>query len=97
MEEQHPETPSESSDANALDPFEELEERVIAMVAELREARKARLTAESEAATLRERCQDFEMEIALLKKKLEGDDLRTTVRTRVEALLQRIDEMEQDR
>ena len=84
----------ESSTADVLEQLQRLEQRVTAIAEELRDARKARRAAEAEANSLREQCHNHELEIVLLKKKLEGDDLRTTVRTRVESLLRRIDELE---
>lgn len=75
--------------------LDELEERVLAMAKALRDARKACAAAEAEANALRERVQARDLEIVLLKKQVEGDDLRTTIRARVESLLQRIDELEQ--
>ena len=92
MEVQQP----ESSAADVLEQLQKLEQRVTAIAEELRDARKARRAAEAEANSLREQCHNHELEIVLLKKKLEGDDLRTTVRTRVESLLRRIDELEEE-
>ncbi len=96
MEARQSEPSPESSSTGVLEQFERLERRVTAIVEELREARKARRAAEAEANTLREQCRNHELQIMLLKKKLEGDDLRTTVRARVESLLRRIDELEQE-
>ena len=66
------------------------------MAEALREARKARSTAESDANVLREQVRERDLQIVLLKKQVEGDDLRTSVRTRVEALISRIDELERE-
>ena len=87
----------ELSGAGAADPLEELERRVLAMAEACKAARLARRTAEAEANTLRDRLQERDMEIVLLKKQVEGDDLRTTVRSRVEALLKRIEELARER
>lgn len=76
--------------------LEELERRVLAMAKALREARKARTAAESDANILREQVRDRDLQIVLLKKQVEGDDLRTSVRTRVEALIKRIDDLERE-
>lgn len=78
------------------DLLEELEQRVLSMAAALKEARQARRDADAEANTLREAVQERDMQIAVLKKQLEGDDLRTGVRARVEALIRRVDELEQE-
>ncbi len=78
------------------EPLEELERRVLAMAKALREARKARAAAESDANILREQVRDRDLQIVLLKKQVEGDDLRTSVRTRVEALIKRIDDLERE-
>ena len=66
------------------------------MAEALREARKARSVAESDANVLREQVRERDLQIVLLKKQIEGDDLRTSVRTRVEALIRRIDELERE-
>ncbi len=73
-----------------------LERRVLAMVGALREARAARSSAEAEAAALREQLIEREAEIAQLKKRIEQDDLRAVVRERVQSLLRRVDELEQE-
>lgn len=90
------EEPSEVADDGALTPIDELEERVLAVAEALREARAARRAAEAEVVELRETVQQRDMQIVLLKQQVGGDDLRTTVRTRVEALLRRLDELERD-
>ncbi len=76
--------------------LQELERRVLAMAELLREARKARRAAESEVRTLRERVRERDLRIVLLTRQADGDDLRNSVRTRVEALLKRIDELERE-
>ena len=96
MEVRQSESSSESSGVGVLEQLERLEQRVIAIAQELLEARKARRAAQAEANSLREQCRNHELQIMLLKKKLEGDDLRTTVRARVESLIRRIDELEQE-
>lgn len=78
------------------DLLEELEQRVMSMAEALKEARQARRNAESEANTLRDAVQERDLQIAVLKKQLEGDDLRTGVRARVEALIRRVDELERE-
>ena len=88
----HPESPG----AAAGDPLEELEQRVLAMAEAYKAARLARRDAEAEASALRNRLQERDIQILLLKKQVEGDDLRTTVRSRVESLLKRIDELERE-
>ncbi|MCY4593825.1 MAG: hypothetical protein OXC19_03375 [Bryobacterales bacterium] len=88
----HPESPG----AVAGDPLEELERRVLAMAEAYKAARLARRDAEAEANALRNQLQERDMQIVLLKKQVEGDDLRTTVRARVESLLKRIDELERE-
>ena len=80
----------------AQEPFAELERRVLAIAEALREARKAQAAAESSANVLREQVRERDLQIVLLKKQIEGDDLRTSVRTRVEALIKRIDELERE-
>lgn len=74
--------------------FDSLEVRVLAMSEALKEAREARRAAESKLRSLQEKVRDRDMRIVLLKKKVEQDDLRNAVRTRVEALIRRIDELE---
>ena len=96
MEDQHLDPRNETSGDSQPDPLEQLESRVLAMADALRDARKARRAAETEAAILRDQVQDRDMQVAVLKKQLEGDDLRSTVRARVEALVQRIDELERE-
>lgn len=86
----------ESPSGERPDLLEELEQRVLSMAAALKEARQARRDADAEANTLREAVQERDMQIAVLKKQLEGDDLRTGVRARVEALIRRVDELEQE-
>ncbi len=93
MEEPGSETPNATHELASL---EALERRVLGMAESLRDERKARSEAESEARVLRERVRERDLQIVLLKKQIEGDDLRTTIRTRVEALLQRIDELERE-
>ena len=88
----HPEPAGEA----AGDPLEDLERRVLAMAEAYKAARLARQEAEAEASMLRNRLQERDMQIVLLKKQVEGDDLRTTVRSRVESLLKRIDELERE-
>lgn len=78
------------------DLLEELEQRVLSMASALKEARQARRDAVAEANTLRDALQERDMQIVVLKKQLEGDDLRTGVRARVEALIRRVDELEQE-
>ncbi len=90
-----PEQPAQASDGgDALSSLDELEQRVLAMARELQGARAALKAAEPDASVLRERIQERDLEIALLKKQVDGDDLRTTIRARVEALLKRVDELE---
>lgn len=96
MQEQRPAGEDGPTPATAREPFEELERRVLAMAEALREARKARSAAESDATVLREQVRERDLQIVLLKKQVEGDDLRTSVRTRVEALIRRIDELERE-
>ena len=88
----HPESPGTVSG----DPLEEFERRVLAMAEAYKAARLARRDAEAEANALRNQLQERDMQIVLLKKQVEGDDLRTTVRARVESLLKRIDELERE-
>lgn len=78
------------------DLLEELEQRVLSMATALKEARQARRDADAEANTLRDAVQERDLQIAVLKKQLEGDDLRTGVRARVEALIRRVDELERE-
>lgn len=94
MEEQTAAGPATSNRHRGLDVLEQLERRVLDLVGELLAAREARRNAESEAERLREQLQERDALIASLKQKLEGDDVRKLVRERLEALLQRIDEME---
>ena len=93
---QRPDGGAGPAPATAQEPFEELERRVVAMAEALREARKARRAAESDANVLREQVRERDLQIVLLKKQVEGDDLRTSVRTRVESLISRIDELERE-
>ncbi len=93
MQQQPPETPNEGHELASLD---ELERRVLSMAEALREARQGRREAESEASALRERVRERDLEIVLLKKQVEGDDLRSTIKTRVETLIRRIDELERE-
>ncbi len=96
MQEQLPDSRSGTGGESQQGPFEELERRVLAMAVALREARRAGNAANSEANVLRERVRERDLQIVLLKKQIEGDDLRTSVRTRIEALLRRIDELERE-
>ena len=94
MEEQTSNGPATSSRHSDLDVLEQLERRVLDLVGELLAAREARRNVEAEVKLLREQVQERDALIASLKQKLEGDDVRKVVRERLEALLQRIDEME---
>lgn len=86
----------ESPSGERPDLLEELEQRVLSMATALKEARQARRDADAEANTLRDALQERDMQIVVLKKQLEGDDLRSGVRARVEALIRRVDELEQE-
>ena len=88
--------PAAPSVGAVTESLEELERRVLAMAEALLEARRERKAAAAEASALREQVRERDLRIALLKKQVEGDDLRTTVRARVEALLRRVDELERE-
>lgn len=100
MEPPEVDQPTESQSGSPADQrpdlLEELEQRVLSMASALKEARQARRDAVAEANTLRDALQERDMQIVVLKKQLEGDDLRTGVRARVEALIRRVDELEQE-
>lgn len=96
MADQRPDREDGAAPGTAHEPFAELERRVLAMAEALREARKAQTAAESSAIALREQVRERDLQIVLLKKQIEGDDLRTSVRARVEALIKRIDELERE-
>ena len=86
---------SQSSD-DALGPLGELERRVLGLVERLREARTQRVQAELEVERLRDELRDRDTQIIVLRDELRGDSTREAVKRRVEALLQRVAELERE-
>ncbi len=86
-------TPEAARDERDL--FGQLERRIVSLVEDRREATAARRSAEAEVSKLRSALQEREMEVILLKKRIDGDEVQAAVRKRIEALIQRIDELEQ--
>ena len=80
--------------ASGLEILAALEKRVRGLVQDLREARKARRRAEAEAEDLRRQIQDRDDRITLLSGRQDCEELRRTLRARVEALLRSVDELE---
>ena len=94
MQEHKPDPHGAAADDAVRIPFEALERRVLAMAQALVGAREARLEAESKVKALQERVRKQDAEIARLKDEIGNDGLRESVRTRLESLLKRIDELE---
>ena len=94
MQEHKPDAHGVAADDALRIPFEALERRVLAMAQALVEAREARLEAESKVEALQEKVRKRDAEIARLKDEVGDDTLRESVRTRLESLLKRIDELE---
>ena len=94
MQEHKPDAHGGAADDAVRIPFEALERRVLAMAQALVGAREARLEAESKVKALQVRVRTQDAEIARLRDEIGNDGLRESVRTRLESLLKRIDELE---
>lgn len=94
MQQQGPAEHEVSADGAAQGPFEALEGRVHAMAGALREAREAWRAADLSARDLGEQVRERDLEIARLKDEIGNDELRSSVRLRIESLIRRIDELE---
>lgn len=86
-------TPSQGDE---LGPLGELEQRVLGLVEQLREARTQRVQSEREIERLREELRDRDTQIIVLKDELRSDSTRDAVKRRVEALLQKVIELERE-
>ena len=87
---------SQSSQDDDLGPLGELERRVLGLVEQLREARTQRVQAELEVERLRDELRDRDTQIIVLKDELRSDSTRDAVKRRVEALLQKVTELERE-
>lgn len=94
MQKHKPDAHGAAADDAVRIPFEALERRVLAMAQALVGAREARLEAESKVKALQGRVRKQDAEIARLKDEIGNDRLRESVRTRLESLLKRVDELE---
>ena len=94
MDQQSPASSTGLAQGSRLSPLGQLDRRVRELVEELGEARVARRAAEAEADTLRQLVRERDATIARLREQPGRDDLRLAVRARVEALLRRIDQLE---
>ena len=96
MDDDRPELEIQSSKADDLSPLGELERRVLGLVEQLREARTQRVQAELEVERLREELRDRDTQIIVLRDEVRSDRTRDAVKRRVEALLQKVAELERE-
>lgn len=96
MDDDRPELEFPPSQADDLGPLGELERRVLGLVEQLREARTQRVQAELEAERLRDELRDRDTRIIVLRDELRSDSTRDAVKRRVEALLQKVAELERE-
>ena len=96
MADDRPQLEFPSSQGDDLGPLGELERRVLGLVGQLREARTQRVQAELEVERLREELRDRDTQIIVLRDELRSDSTRDAVKRRVEALLQKVAELERE-
>lgn len=96
MDDDRPELEFPPSEADGLGPLGELERRVLGLVEQLREARTQRVQAELEVERLRDEVRDRDTQIIVLRDELRSDSTRDAVKRRVEALLQKVAELERE-
>lgn len=96
MADERSELDAPSSHADDLGLFGELERRVLALVEQLREARTQKAQAELEIGRLRDQLRERDTQIVVLKDELRSDGTRDAVKRRVEALLRKVAELENE-
>ena len=96
MPDERSELDSPSSRADDLALFGELERRVLALVEQLREARTQQAQAEREIGRLGDELRERDTQIVVLKDELRSDGTRDAVKRRVEALLRKVAELENE-
>ena len=96
MDHERPQLELLSSEGDDLGPLGELERRVLGLVEQLREARTQRVRTELEVERLREELRDRDTQIIVLRDELRSDSTRDAVKRRVEALLQKVAELERE-
>ena len=96
MDDDRPKLEFPPLEADDLGPLGELERRVLGLVEQLREARTQRVQAELEAERLRDELRDRDTQIIVLRDELRSDSTRDAVKRRVEALLQKVTELERE-
>ena len=96
MDDDRPEREFPPSQGDDLGPLGELERRVLGLVEQLREARTQRVQAELEVERLRDELRDRDTQIIVLREELRSDSTRDAVKRRVEALLQKVTELERE-
>ena len=96
MDDERPQLELQSSEGYDLGPLGELERRVLGLVEQLREARTQRVKAELEVERLRDELRDRDTQIIVLRDEVRSDSTRDAVKRRVEALLQKVAELERE-